>query len=108
MEAILVELKRRAPGQTFLKHDSSSPVRTDLLLPFHFYYQESHTAHMDEDMKTILRQTGAKHVCCGPLVAMLLLSPQRENMTQHSVRACRKALQGCSLRHLHLCVRARP
>lgn len=100
MEAVLVELKCRAPGQTFLKHDSSSPVRTDLLLPFHFYYQESHIAHTDEDMKTILRQTGAKHVCCGPLVAMLLLSPQVSKARMHAKSA---VIDACGLKGTHPC-----
>lgn len=63
------------------------PVRTDLLLPFHFYYQESHTAHTDEDMKTILLQTGAKHVCSGPLAAMLLLNPQVSKACMHAKSA---------------------
>ncbi len=45
-EAVVVQLKRRAPGQTFLKHDSSSPgedrpaAAIPLLLP-----GESHCTH---------------------------------------------------------------
>lgn len=70
-------------------------VRTDLLLPFHFYYQESHTAHTDEDMKTILRQTGAKHVCRGPLAAMLLLNPQVSKACMHAKSA---VIDACGLK----------